>query len=420
VAAIDSKNLSRMDAEIRRCIPLLQVLTPMAMRAVIAHGELRSIPADTEIFHEGEPGDYWYCILAGHIRVHAQGRTGKARELAAFQAGETLGELALLDNEPRSATATSITPCRLLLIPRDDFIDLISSNPGLLAQLLRRLVAKIRNDTLQMLAIELEKEHIRTEQEVDRRRAMSQLVAGVAHEINTPLGIANQGASLIVELLPSTDQATSLDAATVADLRQASKLIMHSVGRAGRLVRMFKSLSVNQARDVRETVSLRKLTEETIELFSLEARSKHLRIELDDQLAAEAGDWDGYPAVYSQILLNLLTNIERYAYPQGQGGVIGIALRRDSSTGDFMVEVHDHGHGIAPENLPLIFDPFFTTGRAQGGTGLGLAIVKNLVTESLGGTIRIESRINEGTQVYLTLPGSVCANEAKASAEHPE
>lgn len=399
-------NVSEQDiaTELRQSIPLLREVSDNIMHEVARGGSIHTVTADTVLFHEGDSGDYWYCILAGDVRVHARVKTEIDREINVFHAGDTFGELALLDGNPRSATATCITPCRLFLIPNNLFLMLLGSNPTMLTEMLRRLVTKIRYDTEQLLEVEFEKEHIRAEQEAARRRAMSQLVAGVAHEINTPLGIANQAASLIGELLNTSDEYPILDKSAVYDLRSASQLILTSIERASRLISTFKSLSVAQARDILENVSLRKVIDDAVDLFSLNGRNKRLHIVIEDQLGAKASDWFGYPAILSQIVLNLLANVERYAYPSGIPGLVEISLTASTCGNTFFVILRDHGQGIDPTYLPRIFEPFFTTGRHQGGTGLGLSIVKNLVIESLGGAITIDSQPGEGTTVRITLP----------------
>ncbi|WP_235281896.1 ATP-binding protein [Methyloterricola oryzae] len=397
-------------AELQQCIPVLREIPTNILGEVARGGKHQATPSGTVLFREGDSGDHWYCILAGDIRVHAKGNTEIDREITVFHAGDTFGELALLDGNPRSATATCISPCRLFLVPQEVFLLLLGSSPAMLTVMLRRLVTKIRYDTEQILETELEKEHIRAEQEAARRRAMSQLVAGVAHEINTPLGIANQAASLIGEILHAPGAPPVLDKSAIEDLRDASQLILTNIERASRLITTFKSLSVAQARDVREKVSLRKLVEDTVELFSLKGRSKQLQIALEDRLGAGMSDWVGYPAILSQIVLNLLTNVERYAYPSGKPGPVEIILNGSSDGDTFSVIVRDYGQGIDPNHLSQIFEPFFTTGRHQGGTGLGLSIVKNLVTESLGGGITIDSQPGEGTTVRMTLPRCVASH----------
>jgi signal transduction histidine kinase len=255
----------------------------------------------------------------------------------------------------------------------------------------------------------LRAEKLKTQQEIDRRRTLSQMVAGVAHEINTPLGIANHAASIISELARDLTKAPGQEAnrETLDDILSASRMMQQNIARAAHLVQTFKTLSVSQAIDKLERTHLRKVTQDTVDLYRLKARSSHLVVSLVDRLGENGDEWEGYPGHYSQILLNLLTNIDRYAYPDGAGGKVEIELRPVGQAGrkdGYTVVVRDFGRGIAPDDLDHVFEPFFTTGRGRGGTGLGLPIVRNLVTESLNGEISISSRLGEGTEVLLTLP----------------
>jgi signal transduction histidine kinase len=260
--------------------------------------------------------------------------------------------------------------------------------------------------------LRLSAEKLKTQQEVDRRRTLSQMVAGLAHEINTPLGIANHAASIISGLASDLARAPVQDSnrEVLDDMLSASRLLQENIARADRLVQTFKTLSVSQAIDKLERVPLRKVTQDTVDLYRLKARASHLLISLIDRLEENGDEWEGYPGHYAQILLNLLTNIDHYAYPNGAGGNVKIelgAVSRTGTNGSYTIVVRDFGCGIAAEHLDHVFEPFFTTARGKGGTGLGLPIVKNLVTESLHGEIRIISKPGEGTEVVLTLPKSV-------------
>src|SRR5262249_2694962 len=150
---------------------------------------------------------------------------------------------------------------------------------------------------------------------------------------------------------------------------------------------------------------LLEIINEVLNLFSINSRKANLKIVVINQLGAQDDNWLGYRGYLSQVLLNLLTNIERYAYPDGTGGTIEIAIATDGAadrSAHFMVSIRDFGVGIPAENLPRLFEPFFTTGRTKGGTGLGLTIVHNIVTSALKGTIAVESNLGQGTQVQIT------------------
>jgi signal transduction histidine kinase len=247
----------------------------------------------------------------------------------------------------------------------------------------------------------------------ERLRALSQLVAGVAHELNTPLGIINTALSIITQRLNSdVFKTVSLDRKARSawdDVLEAAQLAEGNIQRAHRLVQSFKNISVSWLTDSRENLDIVDALNETLTLFSINARRAHLALELRDDLGGHSHTWLGYRGYLSQVLLNLLTNVERYAYPDGAGGrvVISIGADDERAVRCYLIGVRDFGHGIAPEHLPKVFDPFFTTGRGSGGTGLGLAIVHNIVTSALKGTIAVESSLGQGTRFTPTVPQTI-------------
>ncbi len=239
----------------------------------------------------------------------------------------------------------------------------------------------------------------RAEAEVARHRSVAQMVAGVAHELNTPLGIINTAADLMMQRLSHGE-------IVAEDLLEAGNLIARNVSRAHKLVQDFKKVSVNQITDVRENVRLPDVVEETAGLFKVTARQSRMEVSIINNLPAGRGDWTGYAGSLSQVLLNLLSNAQRYAYAEGVGGKVEITLTAEGD-GAYCIAVRDFGNGIAPENLPRIFDPFFTTGRGKGGSGLGMSIVYNIVTVHLHGTISVDSKAGEGTTVTIRVPAVV-------------
>jgi signal transduction histidine kinase len=187
-------------------------------------------------------------------------------------------------------------------------------------------------------------------------------------------------------------------------------LIEGNIRRAHKLVQDFKQLSVGQIRDTKEMLDLVAVVEEVVGLFKINARQANLTIAVRNDLPdAPAQAWLGYRGYLSQVLLNLLGNIERYAYPDGRGGRVEIAVSAESRRTDewFVINVSDFGRGIAADDLPRIFEPFFTTGRSKGGTGLGMAIVQNIVTTALKGQIELASTPGAGTKVTLRFPRTI-------------
>ena len=237
------------------------------------------------------------------------------------------------------------------------------------------------------------------------------MVAGVAHELNTPLGIVNTAVDMIATRVQSDTLTIPLvdekKAQTLlSEAQEAAHLASRNIGRAHKLVQQFKKISVSQLADTRESVKLPHLIEDILELFKLNARRANLKIEINDSLPEADKIWSGYPGLLTQVLTNLLFNIERHAYPEQSGGTVKIGLSLDNKHEPitFVLTVQDFGRGIVPEHLPQLFTPFFTTSRSRGGTGLGLAIVHNIVTEALKGSIEVESAPNKGCTVKVILP----------------
>src|SRR5262249_166494 len=145
--------------------------------------------------------------------------------------------------------------------------------------------------------------------------------------------------------------------------------------RAHTLIQRFKTLSVAEIVDVLEQLDLPAVLADIVSLFSISARQAHLEVRLTSELTGESAQWVGYPGYLTQVVLTCLTNVERYAYPDGAGGVVEIPLA-SLSVGlepSFALEVRDFGRGMEADTVARAFDPFFTTGRSRGGSGLGLA-----------------------------------------------
>jgi signal transduction histidine kinase len=240
--------------------------------------------------------------------------------------------------------------------------------------------------------------------ELQRYRGLAQMVAGVAHELNTPIGTANTAASIVRNRYERLGTFTTDPGVrgTLDDLREAVDLLTANLTRAHTLIQRFKTLSVAEILDVLEPLDLATLVADIVSLFSISARQAQLSVGVVNELAEGGSVWVGYRGYLTQVVLNLLTNVQRYAYPEGVGGDVEIRIAAEPS--HFVLEVRDFGRGMTADVLARVFDPFFTTGRARGGSGLGLAIVNNIVTSVLNGTIEFTSTPGQGTLAQLTFP----------------
>ena len=374
--------------------------------ALIKLGTTREIAAHTVLFHQGDIADSMYVILTGAVKVVGEDAQGISVELSQLHAGEFFGELALIDGGPRSATIETREDSSFFMLGREVFIQMLTQSPGLLSEVLADISGKIRTSNEKVYQEILEQQKIQSEMELERHRSLSQMVAGVAHEINTPLGIVNVTASMITEnlnpeLLSRIEDAEARE--TLEDLVEAAQLMQNNIARANKLIQTFKNISVGQITDALETLMLPQLLEEIVDLFKVQARLSGLRINIDTSQAVQHGQWTGYSGYLTQALLNLLTNIERYAYPNKQGGEVRISLKNPDGSG-FELEVSDYGKGMSEEDAARVFDVFFTTGRGQGGTGLGMSIVHSLVTSALQGEINLQSTLGKGTTIKIKLP----------------
>lgn len=242
--------------------------------------------------------------------------------------------------------------------------------------------------------------------EQEKLAALGGLVAGIAHEINTPLGIGVTAASHLHEQAQKLKLAMSGGALKRSMLDefadtavQSSELVLVNLNRASALVRSFKQVAVDQASDERRVIDLKAYLQEI--LLSLQPTLKKVphQIRLE---CAEAIGWDTCPGALYQVLVNLLMNALLHAWPDARTGTFRIVGRRAGPR--VLLEFADDGCGMSEEVRRRAFDPFFTTRRGQGGSGLGLHIVYNLVTQRLRGSIEVQSSPDAGTRFLLDLP----------------
>jgi signal transduction histidine kinase len=394
-------------------VPLFSHLPDEMFPELASMGKEIASEAGQIIYRQGDISNTIHVILNGEVRVYKLDSQGNEIQLGVLKAENFFGEMSIMDNKPHSATVECVTPCNLFVLDKLAFIELLldERSQTIIFPIFSTLVSRIRDTSEKYFANELAVRTLQAEMEIERLRSLNQMVAGVAHELNTPLGIVNTAVSLIVNRLNSTavkdvfSQDSKLQN-VYRDLLEATTLTTRNIARAHNLVQNFKKISVSQLTDTLDTVNLPQAITDIVDLFKINARQAKLDIQINHSLLADNQVWVGYPGYLSQVLLNLLSNTERYAYPDGQGGQVAIDIAADTEKGTrrYTLSVRDFGAGIAPEHLAQIFEPFFTTGRNRGGTGLGMAIVHHIVTDALKGGISVESEIGKGTKVYVTFP----------------
>ncbi len=238
--------------------------------------------------------------------------------------------------------------------------------------------------------------------ESEKMAALGSLVAGVAHEINTPLGISVTAASHLDESLRAIEsQVSTAPAGTAPALetaRQSVDLVLRNLRRADQLVKSFKQVAVDQSAETPRSIDVRDYIGEVLVSLQPKLRRRPIRIEVtcppDLSIRTFAG------AVY-QLLMNLVVNSAMHGFGEDEPGTIRIDVARCDDAIELVYR--DDGRGMPPEVRARVFEPFFTTRRGSGGTGLGMHIAYNLVTQVLRGTIRCDD-VGRGVSFTIRFP----------------
>ena len=260
------------------------------------------------------------------------------------------------------------------------------------------------NDALHALQ-EAQSELVRQE----KLASLGRLVAGVAHEINTPLGICVTATSHLVQELKLTREELAAGEMTEDSLGsffdivdQSLRILTTNTQRAASLVRSFKQVAVDQSSGDIRSFNLEAYLNEV--LLSLQPKLKGRPVKVDVSCPKDLV-LDSYPGAVSQIVTNMVMNSLVHGFEREQAG--NITVRAALGPDDWVVfDYADDGAGMDKDTLDKLFDPFFTTKRGTGGSGLGAHILYNLVTGALGGTVRVESAPGEGLRYHLRFPRS--------------
>ena len=244
--------------------------------------------------------------------------------------------------------------------------------------------------------------------ETEKMASLAGLIAGVSHEINTPVGIGVTAVSNLHERIDEIMKHYRAEQMTKSEFeeflgaaKQLSEMTMLNLDRASEQIKSFKQVAVDQSSEEKRTFVLYDYLQDI--LLSLKPKLKKTRhrilIECPEKLAITS-----YPGAISQIFTNLIMNslIHGYNNDTSVEGTITITVETEEKA--LQIRYSDDGKGIGPDVLPRIFDPFFTTNRAQGGSGLGLHIIYNIVTRQLEGQVHCESEPGKGVTFTLSIP----------------
>jgi len=243
--------------------------------------------------------------------------------------------------------------------------------------------------------------------EAEKLAALGRMVAGVAHEVNNPVGISLTVASALerkTERFGEEVARGELRRSSLNDFldssRSAAAQLVANLNRAAELIQSFKQVAADRNYSDQRSFDLADLTEQVVMSLRPGLRKHNLTLNVDCQPNLVM---NSYPGPYGQVLTNLFLNAVSHAFPDGRPGMITIQAR-ESGRDNVEIIFSDNGCGMSLDVRRRAFDPFFTTRRGQGGTGLGLHIVYNIVTNRLGGRLDLDSEPGSGTRIRIVLP----------------
>jgi signal transduction histidine kinase len=243
----------------------------------------------------------------------------------------------------------------------------------------------------------------------EKMASLGALVAGIAHELNTPIGNSLLTATALSDMVKDFQHRLAGEGikrstleAHLADARGACDIMAGSLARAAELIHSFKQVAVDQSSGQRRRFLLDEVVHDTLTTYAAQFRRSACEVAVQVPPGLE---FDSYPGSLSQVLSNLIGNALLHGFDGRSCGKIAISAHREE--GLVRLVFRDDGVGMSPRTLHQIFDPFFTTKMGQGGSGLGMNIVYNIVTGVLKGTIEVESAPQQGTSITLLLPLTV-------------
>ena len=251
--------------------------------------------------------------------------------------------------------------------------------------------------------------------EAEKLAALGRLVAGVAHEVNNPVGISLTVASALerktsnftAEVARGELRRSSLND-FLETSRDASSQLVANLNRAAELIQSFKQVAADRNYSDQRSFDLGDLTEQVVMSLRPGLRKHNLTLNVECQPNLMM---NSYPGPYGQVLTNLFLNSVAHAFPDGKPGTVDIQVR-ESGKDNVEIIFSDNGIGMSIDVRRRAFDPFFTTRRDQGGTGLGLHIVYSIVTTRLGGRLDLDSQPGGGTRIQMVLPRTAPLEQA--------
>ena len=369
---------------------LFDGVSPDVLGDIAPHIGVAQFAENDIVFREGEPGDVLYLVGKGSVRISKAGRGGQQETLGFIGPGNFFGEMALLDNQPRSAMATAAEPTVLGLMDDAAFQRILEIAPSRLhMNFLHSVTERLRNVNSHFIS-----EIMRNE----RLSLVGTMANSIIHDLKNPIHIVRYCSHFIAKDSKDArvrEMTKMIDSAMDGMVALTQELLDYARGSTSFTL---KSVSIWRLLDELNEQALRILPSKDVEFIKNISYEGEVQVDLHR---------------FSRMLCNIVKNA-REAMPDG--GILTLATEQVDR--EVVMRISDTGTGIPPELLPKLFEPFVTFGKSTG-TGLGLAIAKSIV-EGHGGKISISSRVGSGTTVEIRLSADGTAQLNGDSAPGPQ
>ncbi len=356
-------------------VKLFSGLLAEQLQALEQTANMRAFKADDVIFQEGDPGDGIYIVLEGRVQVSTRVSETERRVLTRVEPGDFFGEMAILDDRPRSATALAEAETKVCFLHRDDLVRILERSPKLAIGLLREFSLRLRD---------FNRRYVEESLQAERLTLVGRFARSIVHDFKNPLNIVGLAAEM-----------AGMESASPQMRQSAQKRISKQVARMSNMIsELLEFTRGSQASIVLAPVDFRRYVAGIVEDLRAELEDKSVELKVDEIPQIDA-------LIDERRLVHVFYNLINNAVDALRGGG-KIFLRFAVAEGNITTEIEDTGSGIAPEIIANVFEPFATHGKAQG-TGLGLAICEKIV-EDHKGVIDARNSDNGGAVFRFTLP----------------